>query len=447
MNRPVSFGTAASLPALWKDQAQQTTSPFDLRRALIIGSGMLMVLLLLAIFVPIGGAVLGAGTVGAESRVKRIAHPFGGVVAEIHVANGDFVQRGQVMMRLDDRVTGADATYSSLTVEQLLAQRSRLNAERMGGTKIEFPPELTMANTDSARRAMSDEQRLFEMRRTEESQLRAQLSSRIAQLNNQIAGIHGQIGSMRRQRALIEPERQGVKELWDKELVTINRMNQIERSAEEMDGRVASLNSDVAQTRSQITETQERAIQLGQTRRVEAGSELARVMAALNEQRTRSVAAGDQQSRTEIRAPYSGTVEKLAFTAVGEVVRPAEIIMEIVPESENMVVEVAVSPADIDQVREGQKARIRFSAFNLPSTPEIRGKVTYLAADRSENREARTSYYTVRVKIDEQQLKRERLTLRSGMPADVHIETGDRSMASYITKPLRDQFARSFRDN
>ncbi len=447
MNLPVSFGTAATIPALWKDQPQQTTSQFDLRRALMVGGGLLMVLLLLAIFVPIGGAVLGAGTVGAESRVKRIAHPFGGVVAEIDVANGDTVQRGQLMMRLDDRVTGADATYSSLTVEQLLAQRSRLNAERMGGAKIEFPPELTMANTDSARRAMSDEQRLFEMRRTEEVQLRAQLSARIAQLNNQIAGIQGQIGSMRRQRALIEPERRGVKELWDKELVTINRMNQIERSAEEMDGRVASLNSEIAQTRSQITETQERAIQLGQTRRVEAGSELARVMAALNEQRTRSVAAGDQQSRTEIRAPYTGTVEKLAFNAVGEVVRPAEVIMEIVPESENMVVEVAVSPADIDQVREGQKARIRFSAFNLASTPEIRGKVTYLSADRSENREARTSYYTVRVTIDEQQLKRERLTLRNGMPAEVHIETGNRSMLSYITKPLRDQFARSFRDN
>lgn len=447
MNLPVSFGTAATLPALWKDQPQQTTSPFDLRRALIIGGGLLMVLLLLAIFVPIGGAVLGAGTIGAESRVKRIAHPFGGVVAEIDVANGDAVRRGQLLMRLDDRVTGADATYSSLTVEQLLAQRSRLNAERMGGARIEFPPELTMANTDSARKAMADEQRLFEMRRTEESQLRAQLSARIAQLNNQIAGIQGQIGSMRRQRALIEPERRGVKELWDKDLVTINRMNEIERSAEEMDGRIASLNSDIAQTRSQITETQERAIQLGQTRRVEAGSELARVMAALNEQRTRSVAAGDLQSRTEIRAPYSGTVNKLAFTAVGEVVRPAEVIMEIVPESENMVVEVAVKPADIDQVREGQNARIRFSAFNLPSTPEIRGKVTYLAADRSEDREARQSYYTVRVTIDEQQLKREGLKLRSGMPADVHIETGNRSMLSYMTKPLRDQFARSFRDN
>lgn len=447
MNLPVSFGTAATLPALWKDQPQQTMSPFDLRLALIIGGGLLVVLLLLAIFVPIGGAVLGAGTVGAESRVKRIAHPFGGVVAEIDVANGDAVRRGQLLMRLDDRVTGADATYSSLTVEQLLAQRSRLNAERMGGARIEFPPELTMANTDSARKAMADEQRLFEMRRTEESQLRAQLSARIAQLNNQIAGINGQIGSMRRQRALIEPERRGVKELWDKDLVTINRMNEIERSAEEMDGRIASLNSDIAQTRSQITETQERAIQLGQTRRVEAGSELARVMAVLNEQRTRSVAAGDLQSRTEIRAPYSGTVEKLAFPAVGEVVRPAEVIMEIVPESENMVVEVAVKPADIDQVRVGQNARIRFSAFNLSSTPEIRGKVTYLAADRSEDREARQSYYTVRVTIDEQQLKREGLKLRNGMPADVHIETGNRSMLSYMTKPLRDQFARSFRDN
>jgi HlyD family type I secretion membrane fusion protein len=447
MNLPVSFNRSPNLPALSETPPEPVASAFNLRLALQIAGGLLLVLVLLAIFVPIGGAVLGSGTVGVESRVKRIAHPFGGVIAEINVGNGDQVKRGQLLIRLDDRVTGADATYSSLTVEQLLAQRARLSAEGMGAGSITFPPELTMANTDSARKAMADEKRLFDMRRTEESQLRAQLAARVSQLNYQIAGINGQIGSMRRQRALVEPERRGVKELWDKNLVTINRLNQIERTAEEMDGRIASLNSEIAQARSQITETQERAIQLGQTRRVEAGSELARVMAALNEQRTRSVSAGDQQNRTEIRAPYTGTVEKLAFAAIGEVVRPAEVIMEIVPESENMVVEVAVSPADIDQVREGQNARIRFSAFNLSSTPEIDGKVSYLAADRTEDREGQRSFYTVRVKVDENQLKREGLKLRSGMPADVHIETGDRSMLSYITKPLRDQFARSFRDN
>ena len=161
----------------------------------------------------------------------------------------------------------------------------------------------------------------------------------------------------------------------------------------------------------------------------------------------KSIAAGDQQNRSEIRAPYAGTVEKIAFAAIGEVVRPAEPIMEIVPDADEMIVEVMVSPADIDQVLRGQKARVRFSSFNLPATPEIMGKVTYVATDRTDNPERQASFYMVRVAVDQAQLKREGLALRSGMPAEVHIETGRRSLLSYMTKPLRDQFSRAFRDN
>lgn len=445
MNLPVRG--APDLPVLWTEEAESPPASFDIRRALMIGGGLFLVMFLLAALVPMGGAVLGSGQVGVESRVKRISHPFGGVIAEIVVANGEHVERGQLLMRLDDKVTGADATYSSLTVEQLLAQKARLEAERVGAASLAFPPELASANTASARKAMADEQRLFAMRRTEEAQMRAQLVARTAQLNQEIVSINAQIASFQRQRELIEPERAGVKELFDKDLVTINRLNQMERTAAEIDGRIASMNAQIAQTRSQITETQERIIQLGQSRRVEAGAELARVLAALNEQRVKSIAAGDQQNRSEIRAPYAGTVEKIAFAAIGEVVRPAEPIMEIVPDADEMIVEVMVSPADIDQVLRGQKARVRFSSFNLPATPEIMGKVTYVATDRTDNPERQASFYMVRVAVDQAQLKREGLALRSGMPAEVHIETGRRSLLSYMTKPLRDQFSRAFRDN
>jgi HlyD family secretion protein len=435
-----------SVPALWEDD-DKADAAFDLTRALKIGGGLFALLLLLAIVVPIGGAVLGQGTVGVEGRVKRIAHPFGGVIAEILVTNGEHVKAGQLLMRLDDKVTGADATYASLTVEQLLAQRARLEAERLGAGRIAFPAELTTANTPSAAKAMEDEARLFQLRRDEEAQLRAQLAAREVQLHQQIAGTRAQIAALERQRKLIEPERQGVRDLWEKDLVTINRLNEMERTAADIDGRIAALYAGIAQTRAQVTETQERKIQLGQSRRVDAGTELARVLAELNEQQVKNVAAGDQQARAEIRAPYAGTVEKIAFAAVGDVVHPAEPIMEIVPDTGAMVVEAMIRPGDIDQVRTGQAARVRFTAFNLPSTPEIAGKVTYVATDRSEDAENRAAFYTVRIAIDQQALKTEDLTLRSGMPAEVHIATGSRSMLSYITKPLRDQFARAFRDN
>lgn len=440
-------GSPAFLHLQGDADEEEVRRSFGLRRLMFVASGLLILLFLAAAFIPIGAAVIGNGQIGVESRVKRIAHPTGGVIAEIAVINGQHVKRGQLLMRLDDKVTGAGATYSSLTVEQVLAQRARLEAERLSAPAIAFPVELAQANTDSARMAMADEARLFSLRRTEEAQLRAQLNARIAQYSATIRGIEAQIASLETQRRLIEPERQGVRDLWDQKLVTINRLNQLERTAADLDGNIAAQQAQIAQARAHIAETREQLIQLGETRRAEAGTELARINIALNDQRLRSVAAKDQQARSEIRAPYSGTVEKIAFSAIGEVIRPAEPIMEIVPDEDAMVVETSVSPADIDQVRAGQRARIHFTSFNRATTPEFAGKVVYVAADRTENSEAHQSYFMVRVQIDQEVLRRERLSLRSGMPAEVYIETGSRSMLSYITKPLRDQFMRAFRDN
>ncbi|WP_028657453.1 HlyD family type I secretion periplasmic adaptor subunit [Novosphingobium sp. B-7] len=450
MNAPLSPDAVRQLlPTLWIDQptTPRPHAPRLLVRLVFALAGLMALLFALAAIVPIGGAVIGGGQVGVESRVKRIAHPTGGVITTIAVINGQHVRQGELLMRLDDRVTGADATYSNLTVEQLLAQKARLEAERLGLGQVVFPADLLRAGNPSAAKAMADEQHLFAMRQTEEGQLRAQLAARVAQYNQQITGLQAQIDALRQQRHLIEPERQGVRDLWDKQLVTINRLNQLERTAVDIDGQVAQLQAQIAQTRARITEAQEQSIQTVQTRRVQAGTDLAQVNTALNQQQLRKVSASDQKDRSEIRAPYSGTIEKIAFAAIGDVVRPAEPIMEIVPDHDVMVVEASVSPADIDQVRVGQAARVRFSAFNRAATPEIPGRVIYVATDRTDNQETRQAYYTVRIAVDQAAVAREGLALRSGMPAETYIETGNRSLLSYVTKPLRDQFMRAFRDN
>ena len=421
--------------------------PSDLMRLLFIVGGFFLLLVLAAMLLPIGAAVVCGGQVGVESRVKRIAHPTGGVIAEIRVANGQHVKRGQLLMKLDDKVTGVDATFTSLSVEQLLAQRARLQAERLGSGKIEFPPELVGAGTVSARQAMADEERLFTIRASEEAGLRGQLDARVRQYQQEIAGLRAQIDALQRQRALIEPELRSVQQLWRKQLVTISRLNELERASVGLEGSIGSLNAQIAQSQAKITETQQQSIQLGETRRSQAGADLNQVNAALNQQRVRSAAATDQHTRSEIRAPYDGIVEKIAFAAVGDVVRPAEPIMEIVPDHDQMVVEAMVSPTDIDQVHAGQTARIRFSAFNRQATPEIPGRVVYVASDRTTDPEGKTAYFLARIEVDSAAISAEHLQLRGGMPAEVYIETGTRSMLSYVTKPLRDQFARSFRDN
>ncbi len=435
------------LPVFGEEGGDKAKAPWLLKRLLLTVGGLLLVLFVLAAVIPMGGAVIGGGSVGVESRVKRIAHPTGGVIKAIYVRNGEHVTQGQLLMRLDDRVTGADATYSNLTVEQLLAQRARLEAERLGSGQIVFPAELTHSANPSAQKAMADEARLFSIRQTEEAGLRAQLAARVNQYNEEIVGFQSQIAALKQQRKLIEPERQGVKDLWDKQLVTINRLNQLERTAVDLEGNVGSLEAQIAQARAKITEAEEQSIQLSQTRRVQAGTDLAQVNTALNQQQLRSVSAADQQDRSEIHAPYTGVIEKIAFSAIGDVVRPAEPIMEIVPDRDVMVVEAMISPSDIDQVTKGQTARVRFTSFNRPTTPEIIGKVTYIATDRSENPDSKQAFYMARVEVDQASVKKEGLELRSGMPAEVYIETGERSLLSYVTKPLMDQFMRSFRDN
>lgn len=451
MNSPEITMSAAEVASPPVDTIADSTvmlaPPAMLRRSLMATIGVFGITFVLAAAVPMDSAVIGSGQVGVETKVKRVSHPGGGVVAEVAVHNGEHVREGQLLMRLDNQVASADARFSSLTVEQLQAQQARLEAERSGAGRITFPADLVGSTSSSAQRAMADERRLFAIRQEENVQLRSQLRARIEQLRQNINSVQAQIASLQSQRRLIEPELRNVRELWDQKLVTISRANQMERSAVDLEGNIAAQHAQISQLMARISETQEQLIQTDATRRSQAGEELARINTALNEQRMRRVSATDQNSRSEIRAPYAGVIEKIAFAAVGEVIRPAEPIMEIVPDQDLMVVETSISPVDIDQVRVGQSARIRFSSFNRAATPEILGQVIYVATDRSDNPEARQSFYMVRVAIDQKALARERLDLRSGMPAEVYIQTGRRTLLSYLTKPLRDQFARAFRDN
>ncbi|MDF0543261.1 HlyD family type I secretion periplasmic adaptor subunit [Sphingobium sp. H39-3-25] len=418
------------------------------RLTLILSLALFAGVSLAATVVPIGSAVVGSGQLGVESRVKRVAHPLGGTIAQILVSNGQHVRKGQLLIRLDDKVSGTDATLSSLSVDQLLARRARLEAEQMGLGSISFPASLTSRKDPAATKVMADEQRMFAMRRQEQAGMIAQLNARISQYGQQITGYGAQIESLRQQSTLIAPEREGVRQLYEKKLVTINRLNQLERTAADLTGNIGALRAQQAQAQAHISETREQIIQMGQTRRTEAGTELASVNEQLNQQQVRSVSAMDAQHRTMIRAPYDGVVEKMAFVSVGDVIRPAEAIMEIVPDKDRLIVEGAIGPGDVDQVHADQSARIRLSALGATVTPEITGKVVYIAAERVTEPETQRSYFPVRIAIDPSQLsKKDAATLKSGMPAEIFIETGSRTMISYITKPLQDQFARAFRDN
>ncbi len=420
----------------------------NLRLGLIVAGALIFGLFGLAALVQITGAVIGYGEVSVESKVKKIAHPTGGVIAQMFVRDGDRVKRGQPLMRLDTTVSGVSASASGEGLDQLLAARARLSAERDGAGVVVYPKELTANPTPTALAAMAQENRLFAIRRNARMGQQAQISERIHQSEEQISGYRAQVAAVQQQSKLIEPERKGVKELWDKNLVTISRLNQLERTAVDLDGSAASLQAQVAQTRARIAELRQSAIQLDQEARSQAGAELLDVLAKLNDQTVRKAAAGDTFDRSIVRAPADGVVDKIAYSTIGGVVPPAETIMEIVPDTDRMTVEAKVGTNDIDQLHVGQEAMLRFSAFSLQTTPELHGTLAYIAPERTVEERTGASYYKIRLEVSEQEVKRlGTLKLVPGMPVESFIQTGDRSLLSYITKPLRDQLNRSFREN
>ena len=419
----------------------------NLRFGLAVVGILILALFSLAAFVNVRGAVISGGHVSVESQVKQIAHPTGGVIAEIYVRDGQRVRAGDRLMRLDSQVSGVSASVSSESLDQMLAQKARLEAERDGRAAPVFPPELTRRQDAPARLAISEQLRLFRIRQEARLGTQSQLRERVRQLDEQISGFQAQIDANRRSVALTNQELEGLRQLWERRLVTLNRLNQLERAAVEYEGSIASLVASIAQARARITEIREQSLQIEQDARGQAGSELAELMTRLADQQVRRASTGDTYERTLITAPASGIVNELAYTTIGGVIPPAETIMKIVPDQDRLTVETRVSTIDIDQLRIGQEAVLLFSAFSAQTTPEINGVVEHVSAEAATDERTGAQFYRVRIGVPDHELRRlGGLTLVPGMPVEAHIQTNQRSLLSYILKPLRDQLNRAFRE-
>lgn len=420
----------------------------NVRVGLIVIGALVFAVFALAALIGVNGAVIGQGEVTVESRIKKIAHPTGGVIAELYVREGAVVHRGDPLMRLDSTVSGVNANMSGQSFQQLLAAQARLLAERDGSPSVVFPEELTVNPDAAATQAVAEASRLFALRRTARNNEQAQIGERVRQTQLQIESLESQARAARSQSTLIRPELDGLRSLREKGLVTINRLNQMERTAIELEGAAASYSSQIAQARARIAEIRQSSFQLDQDARTQAGVELNQIVAALADQKVKSVAAKDVFDRAILRAPYDGVVDKLAYSTIGGVVPPAQTIMEVVPSNDNLTIEVKVSPYDIDQMRIGQPAILRFSAFSAQTTPELNGKVAHISAERITDERTGASYYKATIEAGEKEMARlGGLKLVPGMPVEAFIQTGRRSLLSYITKPLRDQFSRAFREN
>jgi HlyD family secretion protein len=394
------------------------------------------------------GAVIGSGVVVVETNVKKVQHPTGGIVGEINVKNGDQVKAGDLLIRLDETLTRTNEQMISKQLDQLMMREARLKAERDGIGTISVPAILARRSLEpDVAEIINGEQSLFASRRESKAGQLSQLEERTAQLAQEADGIAAQIQAKTREIKLIADELAGIAELEAKQLVTTTKLAALKREKARLEGEFGQYEAALAQTKGRRTEVSLQMARLDQEMRTQVVNDLREAQTKIAELVERQIAAADQLRRVDIRAPQDGLVHQLAVFTVGGVINPGEQIMLIVPQDDRLLVEAKISPSDVDQVRKGMQARLRFSAFSQQTTPQITGEVVSLSPDLNRDQISGEIFFTARISIsDEERAKLGADKLQPGIPVEVHITTEERTALSYLVKPMADQINRAFRE-
>lgn len=391
-------------------------------------------------------AVVASGTISLEGNRKVIQHFEGGIVAEILVKEADLVSEGDVLVRLSDVESRSNVEVVENRLQVLRVIEARLQAERYLKEVFEPPQSATgNSHTESILDTLADQQEIFTDRRSILQSGVDILSSRIDQLELQIEGLELQRSALERRidnfAVMVDRMIEGV----EKGLLEKNTLAQRQDELIQIEANLGQVISEIGQTRNVVGETEYQKLQVTQEYRERANAELEDIRRQIAELDERAKVASDVLSRTEIRSPGSGTIQNLQVHTLGSVIAPGEVLMELVPEDEELVVNARVAPIDIDNVRPGLETEVRFTAFKSKLTPIVLGSVQNVSKDViSPDNPNDLPFYLARVDVDEDQIPvevRDRLT--AGMPVDVIITTGERSVLNYIASPLMDAVRKS----
>jgi len=422
----------------------------DLRR---IGYGILLVVFGgfggWAALAPLDSAAVAPGVITVQNYRRTVQHLEGGIVQALHVREGQFVKAGDVLIDLEG--TQFRAELDSLGVQQatLRAQEARLLAERDRRAVVKYPATDVLPATDPRMiEARQGQQTLFVARRRAYEGEVSVLRQSSNQLRAQITGLESVQASKRALIASYKGEIQDLRELLAEGFADRQKLREFERNVAALEGEVAELDASAAQARAKINEAELRMLQVEREFQTGVAAELGETQAKLSDVTERLRAAQDRVTRAQVRAPVSGRVLQLRVHTVGGVIAPGQPLMDVVPEREALVVEARVLPVDIDRVRAGLEATIHFSSFKRTAVPVVRGGVSSVSADRIVDDKTGQAYFLARVEIagPEREKLRE-VELKPGMPAEVMINTGSRTLLGYLWEPLGDSIARSFRED
>ncbi|WP_298498108.1 HlyD family type I secretion periplasmic adaptor subunit [uncultured Maritimibacter sp.] len=399
----------------------------------------------------IAGAIIAPGAIEAEQTRQVVQHPDGGVIDTIAVREGDRVEAGDVLIRLDPEQLQSELTIVQNQLFELIARRGRLEAERDGAEMIVFDPMLVeaAANAPEADSLMEGQERLFDQRRQNIAAEAAQLEKRVEQITDQNAGIDAQQTALARQLDLIEQELSNKQSLLDRNLVQSSVVLALERDRAAIMGQRGELTSAHAQNAGRITEIEIEILKLDQSRREEAITTLRDLGYQELELAERRRALISQLGRLDIRAPFSGVIHAMQVYAAREVVRPAQPLLYIVPQDNRLIIAAQVDPIHIDEIHVGQAVSLRLASLDSRQTPVLEGRVLTLSADALTDEATGRGYYRARIELLPEELARlpEGTVLIPGMPVDSYIRTADRTPLAYLVKPLADYFNRAFRES
>ncbi|MEW5704183.1 MAG: HlyD family type I secretion periplasmic adaptor subunit [Pseudomonadota bacterium] len=404
--------------------------------------------LIWAAFAPLLSAAIAPGTVTASSNRKPIQHLEGGIIAKVAVKNGDNVQSGELLAKMDDTRAITSLEVVRIQHRAVTAHRDRLRAEREGRDRIEFSEWLmSAANDPQIQKIMDGQIHIFTTRRSSLLNSIAMLGQRVKQYRAEINGLEAQIKAHNLQLGLIGEEIKDLSGLVERGLARKPKLLTLQREAAEIEGRRGENLSSIAQAQQNIIESELRIIELRNAYDGEAASELRDVETQLFDLEERIDVAQDIYDRTSVSAPYSGTVVNLAFHSPGQVVKPGQILMDLVPTDDELIVEARVRPEDIDIVYPGLSAEIRLTALKQRNAPIIKGKLITISADSVENERSGEFYYLARIRLDDaQEDVFKEVKLYPGMQSEVMILTGESTMLEYILNPLTATLRRSLRE-
>ena len=436
-----------------KDSPRKTAIP--LRYGRVIGAGIVVVALLFggfgtwALTADLASAVLASGIVTVDGKRKQVQHQEGGTVKALLVSDGDRVEMGQPLVLLDETRPQAVYRMTKASHDAALMRQARLAAERDTATDVPVPSELVdVQDAPEVVELIAGQRALFAARRESLNGTIEILIQREAQLDREIVGLAAQEKSKARQLELVRDELDGQQQLFSQGLSPKTRVLALEREQARLEGERGELIADIARTEKAIGETRMEVLQRKREFRESVESELRTTQQELFDLRERMVATKDVLDRIVVRAPASGVVVGLDVNTIGGVIAPGETILEIVPDSKELVVEARVSPLDVDSLRIGQPAEVRFTAFRQQTTPLLEGSFVYVSADVMLDERSGQSHYVVRVQVPEEEVRRlGELELVPGMPAEVAIKTGDQRPVDYLVQPIVQSIDRAWREN